>query len=199
MSINADALFDCLFLADRLQGEDGRVSAPEIHLFAYLGCLLWLYRHRTVAEWGYAFVGTELGAPYSVDIASGIKWLTDQGHLTLEETQIRLSDASRSYLGALCDLELNRDRKECLSAACASTAAFSPGMVSSALAREPELERARRVPITRSLLEDYAVTELYSQFSIIQRQLQLEYDDLRVPAVVWLSALQSFDDQVVTG
>lgn len=72
-------------------------------------------------------------------------------------------------------------------------------MVSSALARDPELARARKVPMTRSLLEEVAVTELYGQFSVIQRNLRFEYDDLRVPAVVWLSALQSLDAQAVEG
>jgi hypothetical protein len=197
MTANADALFDCLFLADRMQGEDGRASIPEIHLFAYLGCLLWLYRHRTVTEWGYTFVGTEFGAPFSVDIDSGLTLLIDQGHVIRGESRITLSDQAKYYLETLVSLELNQERTECLAAACASTAVLSPGMVSSALSRDPELERARKVPITRSLLEEAAVSELYGQFSVIQQNLKLEYDDLRVPAVVWLSALQRLDTPVV--
>jgi hypothetical protein len=144
-------------------------------------------------------VGTEFGAPFSVDIDSGLTFLIDQGHVIRSESRITLSEQAGIYLKTLTTLELNRERTECLSAACASTAALSPGMVSSALARDPELARARKVPMTRSLLEEVAVTELYGQFSVIQQNLRFEYDDLRVPAVVWLSALQSLDAPAVEG
>ena len=68
MRLNPEATFDCLLVAERLRREAGTFTAPELHLFSYLGCLLWLYRGNIAADWGYSFVGTELGAPFSLDI-----------------------------------------------------------------------------------------------------------------------------------
>jgi len=64
MRLNPDATFDCLYVANHLQVKQLSISPQEIHLFTYLACLLWLYKERVVSDWGYDFVGTELGAPF---------------------------------------------------------------------------------------------------------------------------------------
>jgi len=189
MRLNPEATFDCLFLADRLQQESGTFSAPEIHLFGYLACLLWLYRRRPVTDWGYSFVGTELGAPFSLDIDQTVKALVGRGHCARVQERLRMSEFAEQSLRELNSLVLNQERAECLHAACASTAAFSPGMVGAALGQEPELRRARAVPMSRPLLEVSARQQLYVQFDALRHSLGQERGDLRVPAVVWLAAL----------
>jgi hypothetical protein len=96
-----------------------------------------------------------------------------------------MKDELQGFLG----LSLNADRAKCLRAACSSVAAFSVGMVGSALAEEPELRRARAVPNSRPLLQDTAQSQLYEQFDSLHRALDNDNVDLRVPAVVWLAAL----------
>lgn len=189
MRFNPDAAFDCLFIADRLGQETGSFTGAELHLFGYLACLLWLYRRRAVTDWGYPFVGTELGAPFSQDIDMSIKGLTERGYFVSIHERLRMTNSGRAILRDLAGLSLNQERAECLHAACASTAAFSVGMVGNALAEEPELRRARALPMSRQLLEESAQSQLYLQFEALRGALRQVGDDLRVPAVVWLEAL----------
>ena len=46
--------------------------AAELHLFGYLACVLWLYTGRTADDWGYFFLGTALGAPFSPPVDTAI-------------------------------------------------------------------------------------------------------------------------------
>jgi hypothetical protein len=189
MPFNPDATFDCLFVADRLGEETGSFTPAELHLFGYLACLLWLYRQRVVADWGYSFVGTELGAPFSVDIDLAANELLTRGYFVRVQDRLRMSDSAEQFLPELVQLTLNRDRVECLRAACASVAAFSAGMVGNALAQEPELRRARAIPLSRPLLQEAAQSKLYEHFEELRRALSQHSHDLRLPAVVWLTAL----------
>src|SRR6266446_4381985 len=143
MRLNPDATFDCLFVATRLEVQTTSFSPQEIHLFAYLACLLWIYRQRPVTDWGYAFVGTELGAPFSREIDLALKELLERGYLQKIHDRVSPTELSKHPLSDLTELTMNQERAECLQAACSSTAAFSVGMVSSALAKEPELSRAK--------------------------------------------------------
>jgi hypothetical protein len=100
-----------------------------------------------------------------------------------------MTEPAERSLTAFKLLTLNKERVECLGAACASTAAFSVGMISSALTEEPELRRAHAVPASRVLLEESAQTQLYVQFETLRSLLTQRSHDLRLPAFVWLSAL----------
>ena len=67
------ACFDCLALGAQLERHLGDSTEPELHMFSYLGCLLSLYAGRMVSEWGYRFVCTPDGAPYSPDLSYALK------------------------------------------------------------------------------------------------------------------------------
>lgn len=189
MGLNPEATFDSLFIGDRLLREAGTVAASDFHLFAYLACLLWLYNHMPVSEWGYEFVGTELGAPYSQDIDEALRLLTERGYFVTVEERFSIAATGLVALHDLSVLSVNQERTECLRAACASTAALSMGMVGNALSEEPELHRARTIPMSRRLLERSGQDQLYLQFEALRGALQGGGGDLRVPAVVWLQAL----------
>ena len=189
MRLNPDAIFDCLFVADRLRIQNSSFSSQEIHLFAYLACLLWLYSQKAVSDWGYDFVGTELGAPFSRDIDLSIKELVERGYFRKVHDRFGITELSIQPFTELSGLTMYKEHAECLLAACSSTAAFSVGMVSSALAKEPELSRSKAIPSSRLLLEDAARSQLYEQFEALRSALNQPSNDLRLPAVVWLSAL----------
>lgn len=189
MRLNPDATYDCLFVAHRLQTQIGTFTAPEIHLFSYLACLLWLYRERPVTDWGYPFVGTEFGAPFSQEIDAAVKELLKRGYFLRVQERLRMTELAEQTLGDFGQLTLNRERTECLQAACASTAAFSVGMVRSAMTQEPELKRAQAVPASRRLLDERAKSQLYLQFCALRQAISQKSNDLRLPAVVWLAAL----------
>jgi len=194
MRLNPDATFDCLYVANRLQIKQLSISPQEIHLFTYLACLLWLYRERVVSDWGYDFVGTELGAPFSRDIDTVLKGLLTRGYFQKMHDRVHLTKLAEQPLHDLSGLIINQERIECLQAACVSTAAFSVGMVSSALSKEPELMRAKAFPSSRFLLEDSARSQLYIQFDALRRAVSKQSNDLRLPAIVWLTALYRFDE-----
>jgi hypothetical protein len=189
MRLHPNATFDCLLVAQRLQAQGAAYTGPELHLFAYLACLLWLYQKNIVTDWGYSFVGTELGAPYSQEIDSALKELLGRGFFRRIHDRLGLTKLAETTLDEFTNLEMNRERAECLNAACASIAAFSLGMVTSALSQEPDLSRAKALPSNRLLLEDAAQSQLYVQFEALRSNLDPRTTDLRLPAVVWLSAL----------
>lgn len=198
MRLNPDATFDSLLIASRLQTQAANFSVPELHLFAYLACLLWLYQRRPVADWGYVFVGTELGAPFSQEIDTAVKELLERGYLLRDGARMRMIERAEEHLHSFGQLALNRERAECLQAACACTTAFSVGMVSSALACEPELSRAQAVPMKRRLLEEASQSQLYAQFDTLRQALPRSSNDLRLPAVVWLMALYRSSTSIET-
>lgn len=194
MRLNPDATFDCLFVANRLQIQRPHFSVQEIHLFTYLACLLWLYSERIVSDWGYEFVGTELGAPFSREIDTALKELLERGYFRKIHDRVRLTELAEQPLRDLCELNINQERTECLQAACSSTTVFSVGMVSSALAKEPELMRAKALPSSRLLLENLARSQLYEQFEALRKAVSQQSNDLRLPAFVWLTALYRFGE-----
>jgi len=189
MPLNSEASFDCLFLAQRLQRLSASFPAAQLHLFAYLGCLLWLYRQEPLTDWGYSFVGTELGAPFSREINSALKEFLDRGYFLRIEDRYAATRLAQEQFSDFDQLTLNDSRRACLAAACASTAAFSIGIVGSALSNEPELKRAQALPSNRLLLQDSAQKQLYEQFDGLRKAVGDRGSDLRLPAVVWLTAL----------
>jgi hypothetical protein len=189
MELNPDATYDCLFMADRMQFGPGPFATAELHLFAYLACLLWLYRGRAVSDWGYPFVGTELGAPYSQAIDGAIDILVERGYFLKAGDRLRTTEAAANQLRVFSGLIMNQFREECLIAACSSMTAFSAGMVCNALTQEPDLRRAANTPMSRQLLEDAALSQLHLQFDALRDALQEMDTDLRLPAVTWLTTL----------
>jgi hypothetical protein len=190
MQLNPTATFDCLFLVHRLQNQLPSIAIPEIHLFGYLACLLWIFREKPVADWDYTFVGTELGAPFSREIDEAVREMLERGYLRREPNYtVGWTELAKDALSELTTLSVYQERLECLEAACASTAAFSVGMVNTALSKEPDLSRSKALPSTRLLLEDAARSQLYGQFEALRNALAGRTADLRLPAVVWLSAL----------
>ena len=188
--LNPTAAFDSLYLVAQLQAHSAaRVSVPEIHLFAYLSCLLWLVDRRPVADWGYDFAGTELGAPFSSALEAAVTELVRRGHMSRSGEGVGLSENAGVILEDFTRLQMHRDRVECLSAACMTTAVLTPGIVGSALANEPELQRARAVPLNRSLLAESGLHRLYGHFEVLRREQDDEAPDLRVSAIAWLIAL----------
>jgi hypothetical protein len=191
MLLNPDATFDCLFVANRLQRQNGSFNIPELHIFAYLACLLWLYRNQPVIDWGYTFVGTELGAPFSQEIDTAVNECLERGFFHRTHERLHMTELAERRLHTYEQLGLNLERVEFLQAACASTAALSVGMVCTALANEPELRRSNALPASRQLLEESAQFQLYEQFSVLHKAFNERSKDLRLPAVAWLTALYS--------
>ena len=147
-----------------------------------------------MSDWGYTFVGTELGAPFSVAVNDSLHELLRRGILIKTRERLFTSPTTADLLPNLRSLQRSKARFECLDAACASTQALSPGIIGSALAQEPDLMRVRATHVSRTLLQESAQQHLYEQFNLLRRNLGADLPDLRMPAVVWLTALHRSQD-----
>lgn len=188
--LNPYASFDCLSVATRLERWTGSVTEGELHLFSYLACLLSLYRMRPVTDWGYQYVGTKLGAPYGPAIGEAIKDLIAAGLIDATDQVFRITSNGRQEYETLRTLVRNSQRDAYLEGACSSVLALPIGLVREAILQEPELSRSRRMPITRTLLEDGpGLNSLYEHFSTLSTYLGVDTDDLMVPSAIWLTYL----------
>lgn len=187
--LNPVTTFDCLHLAMRLQRQIGGFTTSELQLLSYLACLLWIYSGRPQADWGYSYVGTELGVPFSVDVNTTTAMLVGWGYFRDVGDHYEVTPAAGERLADLSEQQMYSSRLAALNAAGASTLAYPIGVLRDALGQEPELKRAKQVPGSRQLLDDAALDELYSQFRILREALGDRPTDLRASAVTWLAAL----------
>jgi hypothetical protein len=70
--ISDTAYYDALAVSRQLENQLGDVAVAEVHLFAYLACLLALYKGHSPSVWGYAFAVTDYGYPFSGEIQNAI-------------------------------------------------------------------------------------------------------------------------------
>lgn len=189
MALNPVATFDALCLGRRLQRQNGGFAHADVQLLAYLGCLLSLYQSKPLSDWGYTFVGTELGAPFSADLDAAMRYLQHTNCFNGPLEQLQMTDSAESWLSAIWDQQLYLQRRDCLLAAGSTTLSFPIGAVRDALDAETELNRVKQINATRPLLEESSLAQIYEQFAVLRGSLDKEYADLRLPALVWLTAL----------
>jgi hypothetical protein len=189
MALYPVATYDCLFIGHSLERRFGSFASAELHLFCYLACLLSIYRHRPTADWGYGFVSTQVGAPFSREINMTVAELIRRGLFVESDDRIVLTQMAQDELGLFSMHQIYEERKEYLTAATASVLALSTGIVRAALSEEPELRRAIALSTTRQLLEEPGIQLIYEHFNQLRSALGSTTYDLRIPAVAWLSAL----------
>jgi hypothetical protein len=186
---NPLALFDSLFIASHLEAVSGSSSPSEIQSFAYLGCLMHLYGGGSSSEWGYVFLGTEAGAPFSSALAEAFGFLVDTNSLYYAPQRVRITARAAKLCEQMSMLATNSQRLPALQAACSTALALSPGIVCSTLNEEPELHRSHIAPSRRPLLQASGIKQLHLHFEALRKSPVGDSLDLRVPAIVWLEAL----------
>ncbi|MCE5322810.1 hypothetical protein LLG46_05770 [bacterium] len=186
--LNPYATFDCLAIGVRLQDRYGNVSVGEFHLFAYLSCLLSLYRKCPASEWQYKFISSPTGSPFSQAIAEVIDEMERLGLLAHDnEIGFLITDAGMKMLQSLITLSTLHTREEFIDGACSSTMSLPPGLIKTAVSQETFLHNAIHLNSTRYLLPDGRVSEMYDEFAAISEAIGVDVHDLAVPAVIWLS------------
>lgn len=187
--MNPYASFDLLATAFHLRPSLGSLVHEESHLFGYLACLLFLYSGRPVSEWGYSFVATPHGAPYSVDLDSALRYHSEVGFLAKHGMLYSLTDRGEEEYRALSTLSDLASRDTYLEAASSSSLAVPVGLVRRAISRDPDIHAARALPTRRLLLSETALDALYAHFSALRRAVGEAGTDLLVPSVVWINYL----------
>jgi hypothetical protein len=197
------AAFDSLYIASALSVNTRPAVVAEVHVFAYLACLLSLYRGHPVSDWGYGFAGTRDGSPFSPEIEEAARALAATGCLQLSEGHIRITDPGLAELSTLQQLSQNRERMEYLEPALSSALTMPVGVIRYAISQEPTLKPTGRLATTRSLLEGPYLPKLYEQFATLGRTVGVEHKDLLIPATVWLGYLwrasEMQDDLIAAG
>lgn len=189
MTIEASPVLDCLYICRTLDRLLGKSTDSEIHLLAYLACLLWVYEKRPIADWGYEFVGTELGAPYSDAIQRSLEQLVFNGFLSKHDEFLHLDSSGLRLLEQLESLESTQERREALEGACSGVLAMPIGFLREALSRAPGLKNAVILRLKRRLLDESSMSQIYEQFAMLREALGAEEVDLMVPAVVWIESI----------
>jgi hypothetical protein len=186
--INSTAYFDALYISMRLQTLLGSVFTGELHLIAYLSCLLGLYESHPISDWGYGFTGTTEGAPYSPAITAASDHMERSGTILRRNQIAFVSDRGVAECELLSSMHSNTTRQRYLEGACSSLLTLPIGIVREALSREPELRSMSIHRTARQLLQGPGLESLYRQFELLRSVLD-HSSDILAPAMVWLTYL----------
>ena len=190
MSQPYQAVFDVLLIADRMEEPFGGASESELHLLAYLSCLLSLYRGQPAAEWGYRFVRTTSGSPFSLEVEKALEATKHSGLMRRTSSGLLGSTERGSELCRfLGQLSTHAWRVPCITGATDSVLSLPSGLVRNALQLEPSLRSADLHKHATTLLDEGSVALLHSHFAALSTVVGPEVGDLMVPAVVWLRYL----------
>lgn len=184
--INPYAYFDSIAISVRLAKNLGNILVPEIHLFAYLSCLLSLYRQKPISEWQYQFAGTKEGSPFSYDIEAALSVIINDGFLEQKNEFFEITPETLVEYDTLKSISLNASREEFIAGACNSIFALPITIIRKALANDPEMRLASELSMTRPLLDESVLDNIYETFGIMSEKIGVNIRDLMVPAVVWL-------------
>ena len=199
MNRKPEAIFDTLYIGSKIETRLDDFSQPEVQFFAYLSCLLFLYDRNPLSFWEYSFVKTPLGSPYSVDIDNAWSFLMSKASLEkTTEGYFRITKKGRTEIDFYLTLHVFRQRVKYLNVACKCLSLIPVGYIKKAIYNEPVLKAARNSVSRRFLLDERspATSELYDQFVTLKEALKEQnYEDLLIPAVVWIEALSSTKEQ----
>ena len=185
---NYQATFDALALIGRLEDVLMGLTDAEVQLLAYLSCLLSVYRGRPASEWGYSFVRSSWGAPYSIELSRALETAQARGLIT-RGTAVRLSDEGRAFLSFLEQRVQHAWRSPFLEGAAGSALAIPAGLIRSALRDEPSFRSAAIHLGARELLDAESVEQLHAHFEALDNVVGRALHDLMIPSVIWIRYL----------
>lgn len=188
---SADAYFDMLVLGSGLTDLVQGFTRSELHLFAYSSCLLSLYDQKPMAEWGYDFVSSENGLPFSSGLDECIENALAIGHLHRHQILMAVTADGRAELTELRQLGALRSRERYLEGAADSVLVFSPGTVREAFNYDPSISFLKKGNRTDWVLTQQMVDRFYENFRQLRSALDYKSQDLSVPLVNWLKYLLS--------
>jgi hypothetical protein len=189
-----DAYYDTLAISAKLAISFESVAPSEIHLFAYLSCLLSLYRGKAASDWGYGFVATANGSPYSPEVADALRFLVREGYLYESNGYLTIISEGLEDYRELGELLRNQEREPFLNGSCGSVLAMPIGLIREAISTDHDMKVAPAFGDTRGLLTDSNVEDLHDAFALLSEQIGVDVNDLMVPAVVWLNYLSQIGE-----
>lgn len=185
-----EAYFDAVAIVGDAPASVVPMTIIEAHLYAYLACILGLFKGQAIGDWGYPFAVTSEGFPFSVQFEAARSILVARGQLD-EDGQGMIS-ARRDELAAEMDSLLTlgswAERRLWLRAATQCALALPVGSIRHAIGQTPGLAASIRLGQRRLLLQADDIDLLYEEYRVVSSVLGADVKDLLSPAVVWLSA-----------
>lgn len=190
-TISSFAIYDALFVGNKLQRYIGDFNFSEVQLFCYFSCLLSLYEGNITSFWGYKFIKNTLGVPLSTDIYDALDCLLRNGEIEELNRYYKITREGKNKIEILSHLSRFQNRIKYLETACESLLALPIGNIRDAINSEPIVKTASNSSV-RTLVDDDngAMSLLYEQFDLLKEVLNSKDSDLFVPAVTWLKYLQ---------
>jgi hypothetical protein len=186
--MNPAAIFDVLAIHGHLRRSVGAISRSELHLFAYLGCLLSLYDRRPASEWRYSFAATKFGAPFSTELDASYRDAVLEGVIAVDSDPevSKLTPRGGEELGELSTLLTLKARDRYLEAACATSLMLPVSMTRDAVGSDSRIKSSAALQTTRALLTNDWYADIHSQFDALRSAVGDASIDLLAPAVVWV-------------
>lgn len=185
-----DAYFDTVAITVDAPASVMPMTVIEAHLYAYLACILGLFKGQAVGDWGYSFAITSEGFPFSVQFETARLMLVARG--LVEEDDDGMMRARHDELTAELDSLLTlgpwAERRQWLRTATQCALALPVGSIRHAIGQTPGLATSAQLGQRRLLLQADDIELLYEEYGIVSSVLGAEVKDLLSPAVIWLSA-----------
>lgn len=190
-TINPFAIYDTLFVGNKLQRYIGDFNSSEVQLFCYFSCLLSLYEGNPTSFWGYKFIKNDLGVPLSTEVYTALDCLLVNNELEKADNYYKITSEGKSKCEVLSEFGRFENRNKYLEASCESLLALPIGYIRNSINSEP-IVRAANNSTVRTLVdeENGATALLYEQFELLKEAIDTNDSDLFVPAVTWLKYLQ---------
>lgn len=183
------AYFDTLSLGEYMTDLVEGFSRTELHLFAYAACLLSIYDGQPVADWGYEFVSTDTGLPFSQELDEAMDEILALDYTHLHNRLLMITSGGRGELASLRQLEGYRERDRFLRGAGDALLVLNPGNIREAFNYEPSISYLRKGNRTDWVLTTPVVDRLYGNFQQLRAALAYNARDLSVPLISWLKYL----------
>jgi hypothetical protein len=187
MPISPEAFYDAVIIIRRVAPELSGVSRFEVQRIAYLACLLGLYDGQPLADWGYIFIRSDFGAPFSADLDAAMNWLTERSLMSIGENG-RLSQSTKAG-DALAPFLSERlsSRGRWLVPACDSALFLPASTLAAGIDAEPTSRSASLQDGGRPLLSNSAQSLLYDQIQALRRVVGNIPEDLLTPSMLWMT------------
>lgn len=185
-----EAYFDALAVMCDAPASAMPMTVIETHLYAYLGCILGLFKGQAIGDWGYPFAVTSEGFPFSVQFENARSMVITRG-LADEDGQGMLTarhDEMSTEIDSLLTFGSWSDRRLWLRAATQCALALPVGSIRHAISQSPGVATSARLGQRRQLLQADDIELLYGEYQIVSSVLGTDVHDLLSPAVIWLSA-----------
>jgi len=184
-----EAYFDAVAIAADAPASVMPMTIIEAHLYAYLGCILGLFKGQAVGDWGYSFAVTSEGFPFSVQFETARSMVVARGLVDEDGAGFMSArhDELAAEIGSLLTFGSWAARRQWLRAATQCALALPVGSIRHAIGQTPGLASVR-LGQRRLLLQADDIELLYEEYGIVSSVLGADVKDLLSPAVIWLSA-----------